>query len=196
VPRFIHLNGPPGIGKSTLAQLYVGDHPGVLNLDIDQVRGMIGGWQDRFEETGEIARPIALGMARTHLSEGRDVVMPQYLGRLSEIDRFEAVAVDTGAAFVEILLMDTKERSIQRFSSRGDDDELAWHRQVRDIVDRAGGAVLLGDMYDQLVEVIRTRTNAVVVPSVAGAVRQTYEAVAAVLDDESGARAGGAAGSN
>ncbi|MDQ3716349.1 MAG: ATP-binding protein [Actinomycetota bacterium] len=193
MPRFIHLNGPPGIGKSTLARFYVDDHPGVLNLDIDGVRGMIGGWQDRFEETGEIARPIALGMAHTHLSEGRDVVMPQYLGRLSEIDRFEAVAVDTGAAFVEVVLMDTKERSIQRFTDRGDDDTLAWHRQVRDIVNRAGGAALLADMYDQLAEVIRTRTNAVVVPSVAGAVRQTYEAVAAVLDDESGARAGGAA---
>lgn len=52
MPRLIHLNGPPGIGKSTLAQLYVDDHPGVLNLDIDRVRGMIGGWQDRFAETG------------------------------------------------------------------------------------------------------------------------------------------------
>jgi adenylate kinase family enzyme len=52
VPRLIHLNGPPGIGKSTLARLYVGDHPGVLNLDIDLVRTLIGGWQDRFAETG------------------------------------------------------------------------------------------------------------------------------------------------
>ena len=104
MPRFIHLNGPPGIGKSTLAQLYVDDHPVVLNLDIDQLRGMIGGWQNRFAETGEIARPIALGMARTHLGRGRDVVMPQYLGSLSEIGRFEAVAVDTGAAFVEVIL--------------------------------------------------------------------------------------------
>jgi predicted kinase len=183
MPRFIHLNGPPGIGKSTLAQLYVDDHPGVLNLDIDQLRGMIGGWQNRFAETGEIARPIALGMARTHLGRGRDVVMPQYLGSLSEIGRFEAVAVDTGAAFVEVILMDSKERSIQRFSSRGDDDELAWHRQVRDIVDRTGGEALLAGMYDQLAEVIRTRTNAVVVSSVAGALRQTYEAVAAILDE-------------
>ncbi len=90
---------------------------------------------------------------------------------------------DTGAAFVEVILMDSKERSIQRFSSRGDDDELAWHRQVRDIVDRTGGEALLAGMYDQLAEVIRTRTNAVVVSSVAGALRQTDEAVAAILDE-------------
>ncbi|MEJ7706101.1 MAG: hypothetical protein WKF82_13395 [Nocardioidaceae bacterium] len=43
MPRLIHLNGPPGIGKSTLAQWYVDNHPGVLNLDIDQVRCLIGG---------------------------------------------------------------------------------------------------------------------------------------------------------
>ena len=41
MPRLIHLNGPPGIGKSTLAQLYTGEHPGVLNLDIDQLRALV-----------------------------------------------------------------------------------------------------------------------------------------------------------
>jgi len=34
-PRLIHLNGPPGIGKSTIAQRYVDQHPEVLNLDIN-----------------------------------------------------------------------------------------------------------------------------------------------------------------
>src|SRR6516165_7502307 len=108
VPRLIHLNGPPGIGKSTLAQMYSDDHPGVLNLDIDQLRGMIGGWRERFGETGAIARPLALSMAGTHLRGGRDVVMPQYLGELAEIERFEAVAHDSGGAFCEVVLMDTK----------------------------------------------------------------------------------------
>jgi adenylate kinase family enzyme len=46
VPRLIHLNGPPGIGKSTIAQLYVDEHPGTLNLDIDRVRCLIGGSRD------------------------------------------------------------------------------------------------------------------------------------------------------
>ena len=95
MPRLIHLNGPPGIGKSTLAQMYVDDHPGVLNLDIDQVRCLIGGWRERFAETGEIVRPIARSMAATHLQAGYDVVMPQYIGRLSEIERFEAVVLDS-----------------------------------------------------------------------------------------------------
>lgn len=62
-------------------------------------RGLIGGWRERFAETGEIARPVALSMTATHLRGGRDVVMPQYLGRLSELERFETVARDSGAVF-------------------------------------------------------------------------------------------------
>ena len=61
MPRLIHLNGPPGIGKSVLAQLWVQDHPGVLNLDIDRLRVLVGEWRERFAETGEIVRPACTG---------------------------------------------------------------------------------------------------------------------------------------
>ncbi len=184
MPRLIHLNGPPGIGKSTLARMYVDKRPGVLNLDIDQVRGLIGGWRDRFAETGELVRPIALSMASTHLRAGWDVVVPQYLGRLNEIERFEAVALDGGAAFWEVVLMDTKVRSVERFNRRGDNDELPWNRQAKEVVERNGGPALLADMHDRLVDMVRARPNAVVVPSVEEAVHRTYEALVTVLDGE------------
>jgi predicted ABC-type ATPase len=184
VPRLIHLNGPPGIGKSTLAQLYADAHPGVLNLDIDRVRALIGGWRERFAETGAIVRPVALSMAGTHLRGGRDVVMPQYLGRLREIERFEAVASDGGAVFCEVVLMDTKQRSLERFHRRGADGELPWHRYVQEIVERNGGRALLAEMHDQLTAVLAARPGATVVPSTAGAIQQTYQALTAILDPE------------
>lgn len=182
MPRLIHLNGPPGIGKSTLAQWYVDEHPGVLNLDIDQLRALIGGWRDRFAETGEIVRPVALSMAVAHLRGGRDVVMPQFLARLSEIVRFEAAAHDSGAMFCEIVLMDTKQRSLERFNRRGEDSELPWHQQIQEIVEHNGGQAFLADMHDQLTAVLAERPDATVVPSVAGAIEQTYQALTAVLD--------------
>lgn len=179
VPRLIHLNGPPGIGKSTLAQLYAEDHHGVLNLDIDQLRALVGGWRQRFAETGALVRPIALSMARTHLRAGYDVVLPQYLGKLLEIERFEAAARDAGAVFCEVLLMDSKERSIERFTSR--DTALPWHRYVQEIVERNGGPALLAAMHDQLTNVISARPNAVVIPSSPGAIDETYAALTALL---------------
>jgi predicted kinase len=181
VARLILLNGPPGIGKSTLAQRYVDDHPGVLNLDVDQVRTFVGGWRERFEETGEIVRPMAHGMAATHLRGGRDVIMPQYLGNLAEIESFEAVAHEQGAGFREIVLFDGRDNSLGRFSRRGYGDQRPWHRQVQDIVERQGGNAMLAAMHDQLVDVLRTRPEATVLPSTEGEIERTYQALLAAL---------------
>ena len=52
VPRLILLNGPPGVGKSTIALLYAQGHPLALNLDIDLVRRQLGRWTSNPEEPG------------------------------------------------------------------------------------------------------------------------------------------------
>lgn len=179
--RLIHLNGPPGIGKSTIANLYVEAHPGTLNLDIDEVRRLIGGWRQDFIGAGNLVRPIALNMAETHLRRGLDVVMPQFLCSLSEIGRFEAAATTSGSRFLEIVLMDSKDRSADRFTTRGDDAEKPWHREVQEIVRESGGVEHLAELYDQLVEVIRLRPSAVVVTSEAGAIDATFRQVSAAL---------------
>ncbi|MEO8330563.1 MAG: AAA family ATPase [Candidatus Nanopelagicales bacterium] len=180
--RLIHLNGPPGIGKSTIANLYVEARPGTLNLDIDEVRRLIGGWRQDFIGAGNLVRPIALNMAETHLRQGLDVVMPQFLCSLSEIELFEAAATTSESQFLEIVLMDSKDRSVDRFTARGDDAEETWHREVQEIVRKNGGVTYLAEMYDQLVEVIRLRPSAVVVTSEAGAIDATFRQVSAVLN--------------
>jgi AAA domain len=79
MPRLIHLNGPPGIGKSTLSALYADRHPGTLNLDVDTLHHLIGGWQDEQTDTWPAVWSLVRTMAATHLGGGRDVVLPQYL---------------------------------------------------------------------------------------------------------------------
>jgi hypothetical protein len=181
VPRLIHLNGPPGIGKSTLAQLYVDDHPGVLNLDIDLVRTLIGGWRDRFAEAGQIVRPVALAMAAAHLRGDRDVIMPQYLGNLGEIERFGAIARDHGAAFCEIAVMDGRQQSLARFYRRREGDTRGWQQQVRQIVADGGGTELLASMYDRLTSVLAARPQITVLASTEGAIAEDYQALTAIL---------------
>ena len=107
--RLLHLNGPPGIGKSTLARRYATDHPGVLVCDIDLLRTLVGGWESRFAETGALIRPAALAMISAYLSGGHDVVLPQMLVRPEELARFEAAARTAGADFVERFVMDSQE---------------------------------------------------------------------------------------
>lgn len=73
--RLIHLNGAPGVGKSTLAQALVASRPGWLNLDIDVLRSLIGGWEGDFLGTGSVVRPLALAMVSVHLDARRTVVL-------------------------------------------------------------------------------------------------------------------------
>ena len=175
----IHLNGPPGIGKSTLSALYAERHPGTLNLDIDSLHRLVGGWQDEDNRTHDVLRPVALAMAATHLQGGRDVVLPQYLGRLTEIAKFERVAAEQGAAFREVVLLQDKAESIDRFDRRRDDS--LWGEHNRRLVARHGGAAMLGGMYDQLVQILEHRPAAVVVRSEPDAVEATYAALLEVL---------------
>ena len=110
--RLIHLNGPPGIGKSTLASRYADEHPGVLNCDVDVLRTLIGGWAHDFEWAGSLIRPAALAMIQAYLENGQDVVLPQMLVDPAELARFEAAATGAGAQFVERVPMDSASATV------------------------------------------------------------------------------------
>lgn len=178
-PLLLHLNGPPAIGKSTLAALWAERHPGTLNLDIDALHRLIGGWQDEDNRTHDILRPVALAMAATHLQGGRDVVLPQYLAKLEEIKRFEQVALDNGATFREIVLLADKPESIDRFERRQDLSE--WDEHNRALVARHGGPAMLADLYDRLLAMVASRPSAMVVRSKPEAIEATYAAIEAPL---------------
>ena len=175
----IHLNGPPGIGKSTLAALWAERHPGTLDLDIDQLHPLIGGWRDPARDTHALARPLGKALAAAHLGLGQDVVMPQNITRLSEVEAFEAIAHARGATFREVVLLDDRDAALARFEERTDDS--AWNRHNREVVAALGGADFLGAMYDRLLEVLAARPGAVVLRSTAGAVEETYAALERAL---------------
>lgn len=176
--RLIHLNGPPGIGKSTLARRYAADHPGVLNCDIDVLRTLIGGWDSNFREAGTLIRPAALAMIKAYLAHGHDVVLPQMLIEPAELARFEASATDVGARFVERVLMDTAANCVTRFYGRGAAEQAdPWHDQVRSIVAANGGDDELTRCHAGLERLLHERLNAVVIMSADGAVEETYRSL-------------------
>jgi predicted kinase len=176
VPRLIVLNGPPGCGKSTLARMYADEHPLVLNLDIDQLRGALGRWRDDPHTAGLLAREIAFAAARTHLAAGHDVVIPQFLGRLAFLEQLEQLADEAGAAFHEIVLLDSKENALRRFAERGQEAAGSAAAAAHQLADHRGGPGELSAMYDRLAFVIASRRTAKVVPTRSGQVRQAYQA--------------------
>jgi predicted kinase len=174
MPRLIVINGPPGCGKSTLAQMYVDEHALALNLDIDRVRGLIGRWRSDPQAAGVLARAVALAAARAHLSSGHDVVVPQFLGRLEFIEQVEHLANQVGAEFHEIVLLDSKENVLRRFADRSLAALDPAHIEAQEMMDDVGGVAELSAMYDRLISIVASRPSTKVVPTEDGHVDQAY----------------------
>ncbi len=84
MPRLIHINGPPAIGKSTIAELYTADHPGTLLLDIDRVRMLVGGWQQDFVGIGEVGRQQGAGHRRAERAGNSEGTYREVLATLTD----------------------------------------------------------------------------------------------------------------
>ncbi len=181
IPRLIHLNSPSGVGKSTIARLYADRHPGVLDLDIDRIVELIGGWQDDIWATFGVARNLAIGMIETHLRAGHDVVLPQLVNRADQIIRFEAAARRGGGEYREIVLTAGKRTALDRFWNRSRNGSGA-ERRLNEVIERAGGRSLIERIHDQAAAFLGERPGSTVIDTDRLTPEQAYDAVAAALD--------------
>jgi predicted kinase len=178
MPRLIILNGPPGIGKSTVARLYVDDHPMTLSLEQDVVRGLLGGWRTRETESGTLARDLCVAMARIHLLAGHDVVVPQFVANPDYLDRLLELAQQVAAQPIEFVLLDDASSAERRFHARTNDPRLAEHQRIAAaFIEQAGG---YAHEYARLERCLADR-HPVEVRSVDGDPDATYRAVLAHL---------------
>jgi predicted kinase len=161
------LNGPPASGKSTMAARYADDHPLTLNLDIDQIRALLGAWRSDPHVAGLLARGIALSAARTHLHAGHDVIIPQLVARPGFLDQLERLAAETAAEFHELVLLSDKETTLRRYAERGTPAD--------------SDPAELSEMYDRLLAFLPTRPAATVIPTRDGELDQTYRDLLAAL---------------
>ncbi|MGW6442505.1 AAA family ATPase [Lentzea sp. NPDC055074] len=170
MPRLIHLNGPTGVGKSTIAARYAADHPGTLDLDADEIVRLVGGWREDFHGAVGLVRPLALAMAATHLASGNDVVMPQLIMRGGERDRFAAAAASAGADYVEFVLLAPPQTVAGRYRGR--------EHHIDHVVEALGGEQVVHDSHDRVTAYL---TPATTVLDATGDVERTYAALRAAL---------------
>ena len=164
-PALIVINGPPAVGKSTLARMYSDGHPLALRIDIDELRNWLGGWRDAPEEAGIRARAIAVAMAREHLNSGHDVVIAQLYGRADHLDDLVATAREVGARYFEIIVMTDLATALERFERRGGPD----------------GLEAVADLYERVEAIAWLRHQATVVESLPDDLPGTYQAVLHVI---------------
>jgi predicted kinase len=171
VPSLILLNGPPAVGKSTLARMYTGDHSLALNLDIDRLRAQLGRWREDPGAAGLAARRITLAAVRAHLTAGYDVVVPQLVARLEFIEQLEVAALDSGAVLSEVMLLDERDSLRARYRERVRQEAAAGHEPIAatDLTDAQ-----LAEFYERLLPVVKARPATIVIRSPAGDVAATY----------------------
>lgn len=158
MPKLVLVNGPPGVGKSTVARRYADAHPMTLALEIDVIRAMIGSWLEAADRSGLAARRIALQAAVTHLEAGYDVIVPQLLTRREFVDELKASAERIGATFREVTLVDAKAAALDRAAGRA---EPTGGFSARALVAKQGHS--LEDAYDRFMEALASRPEAVVI---------------------------------
>ena len=175
------INGAPGSGKSTLARLLVDERPLSLLLDIDTLRGQLGHWSADPQAAGMAARRLALAMIRTHLGDGLDVVVPQFLFRMPFILDLERVAAESGSLFVEIALVSSPEEAAARFAARAESDDPNHQDAVR--LQQTAGAQPIEELYAALIEMLRGRPATRFVESAPGDIAGTFAVVRQIVDD-------------
>lgn len=182
-PTFILLNGPPGVGKSTIARRLRDDRPLSLLVDFDDLWLLIGDWQHH-ENAQELAIAAGLAMARAHLQAGYDVVAPQLATGQDFFEAIDAMVRETAAACQEIVLTGHPERVATRFRQRRAERTLAGERDVSNNIsdDRIDEVIAWATKELTAISAVRPRTTVIATD---GDVDSTYERVRDVLQRRS-----------
>jgi adenylylsulfate kinase-like enzyme len=175
-PQVLHLNGAPGVGKSTLARRWADEHPGTLLLDPDALRTWVSGWREDFVSTGAQIRPVAVAMISAYVAGGGSVVLPQLVANEGELCQFEAAATNAGGRFVEVFL--EADDAEQRFATR--DRDQPWLDAVHELVEDAPRDHLTS-YADRLEALAGTWPGAVRLATSTGDVNGAYSALVAAV---------------
>lgn len=174
-PRLILINGNPGMGKTTLAQRYIDEHPMTLNLDIDNIWIMMGQWRESRPHSDTQKLKYAYAIARMHLSDGYDVIVPNLIQSTEQYIAFEKIAREADAQLKETVLLSTKEDAIERCKTRARNMGHKDGFNPGGILDTSGRELALARMHDNMLAAISTRENMIRIHSVFGDEPGTYE---------------------
>ena len=118
--RLIIINGPSGVGKSTIAERISHALPLSLLLDIDAQRRFISGYRELRKESYDLVFNFCLAAVDAHLRAGHDVIIEKIIrnddSKLTELER---IGQQHGAQVYELILNARKETVLRRAHERG-----------------------------------------------------------------------------
>ncbi len=182
-PKLIILNGSPAIGKSTIAQKYIDNHPMALKLDIDQIWFMLGQWQASRPRSNDQKMKLAYVMAGTHLQDGYDVIIAQHLDNVSYYKIFESIVRASGADMYEVLLHAPVQDAIERCMERGRASGYPTGFRPGGILESEGREAKIAMMHKAAQAVCSNRPKTHTIVSEYGDEQSTYDHLLQLLAD-------------
>jgi len=118
--KLLIINGPSGIGKSTLAEKLHREIPLSLLIDVDAWRRFISEYRTHRTESAELAYRITLAAVDSYLASGHSVIVEKAMSDNMILDAFVRCGAKHGAEVHEFLLVIAgKETLLQRAEQRG-----------------------------------------------------------------------------
>lgn len=179
--KLILLNGNPGMGKTTLAERYARDHPMALNLDIDNIWIMMGGWDSPGSDSSRLKWKYAYVIAGMHLAEDYDVIIPQLMEATEQYEAFERIARVNKAALKEVVLLSTCDDAIERCKARARSQGHSAGFRPGGILDRGGREKKLASMFKNVAEATAQRPNIQRIESTEHDIDGTYAKLLAAI---------------
>jgi len=117
--KLILINGPTGIGKSTIAGKLHQVLPLSFLLDIDAQRRYISGYKEHRKESGKLVTELSLAMVENYLQSGHDVIIDKMFTDAKISDTFLKLGQKYSATVFEFVLNTDKKTLVARANERG-----------------------------------------------------------------------------
>jgi broad-specificity NMP kinase len=117
--KLIILNGPPGVGKSTIAARLHQEIPSSVLIDVDELRRTIPNYRERREESLLLSYQRTAEMIEKELRGGHDVIIDKAISYSGTLDTLIETGKKCGAEIYEFLLFADKATVRKRADARG-----------------------------------------------------------------------------
>lgn len=117
--KLIIINGPSGIGKSTITAELIRSLPHAVALDVDEMRRQIPNYRELREESLQLVYKQTAAAIKEHAANGFDVMIDKAISSAEVLDSLVATGEECGAEVFEFLLFADKTTVQSRADARG-----------------------------------------------------------------------------
>jgi predicted kinase len=117
--KLIIINGPSGVGKSTIAARLHKELQASILIDVDELRREIPEYRERREESLRLAYERTADIIEQELKEGHDIIIDKAISYSDTLDAFIDRGKKCGAEIYDFLLFADKATVQLRAGDRG-----------------------------------------------------------------------------